>query len=145
MSQTIDRRRFISNVAVGGAAVGLRGSTVRATGSESPSDKVVVGVMGLQQGRRLAILFAQQPNVEVRYVCDVDSTRAKSCAEHVANGVRKKPDAITDFRFILDDKQVDALVCAAPNHWHTPATIFACSANTSMWKSRVAITRARAN
>lgn len=89
--------------------------------------------MGLQQGRRLATLFAQQPNVEVRYVCDVDSTRAKSCAEHLANGVRKKPNAITDFRFILDDKQIDTLVCAAPNHWHAPDTIFACSANKHVY------------
>jgi len=133
MSHSIDRRQFLGNTAAGGAAVGLGFSTVRATGTESPNDKIVVGVMGLKRGRRLATLFAQQPNVEVRYVCDVDSTRADACAEHVPSGVGKKPTAITDFRRILDDKQVDALVCAAPNHWHAPATIFACSANKHVY------------
>ena len=45
----------------------------------------------------------------------------------------KAPPPISDFRRILDDKDVDALVCAAPNHWHAPATIMACSAGKHVY------------
>ena len=131
--QPVDRRRFLGKTCARAATAGLAFSAVRATRGESPSNKVIVGVMGLSRGSRLAALFSQQSNVEVRYVCDVDSKRADACAERVASGAGKKPNAITDFRRILDDKQVDALVCAAPNHWHAPATILACSANQHVY------------
>ena len=133
MLESIDRRKFLGNSAAGSAAVGLGLSAARANGSESPNEKIIVGIMGLRRGRRLASLFAEQPNVEIRYVCDVDSLRAEVCAEDISSADGKKPQAITDFRRILDDKQVDALVCAAPNHWHAPATIFGCSADKHVY------------
>ena len=89
--------------------------------------------MGLSRGRSLADSFAKQSGVDVKYVCDVDSTRAASCAELVKGAVGKTPQAVTDFRRILDDKAVDALVCAAPNHWHAPATILACAAGKHVY------------
>ena len=45
----------------------------------------------------------------------------------------QRPQAITDFRRILDDKDVDALFCEAPNHWHGPATILACAAGKHVY------------
>ncbi|MEK6235435.1 MAG: Gfo/Idh/MocA family oxidoreductase, partial [Planctomycetales bacterium] len=67
------------------------------------------------------------------YVCDVDKNRAESCAAQVNEGGGRKTTPITDFRRILDDADVDALVCAAPNHWHAPATILACSAGKHVY------------
>ena len=71
--------------------------------------------------------------MEIKYVCDVDSQRAASCADLVKGAVGKAPQAIGDFRRILDDPDVDALVCAAPNHWHAPATILACQAGKHVY------------
>ena len=126
MSSTVSRRRFLGTT----AAVSLAASTGQAA---APSDKVVIGVMGLSRGRSLADSFAKKPNVEIKYVCDVDSQRAASCADLVKGAVGKAPQAIGDFRRILDDPDVDALVCAAPNHWHAPATILACQAGKHVY------------
>jgi predicted dehydrogenase len=133
MFQQIDRRRFLGQAAAFSAAAGL-GLTGRSSrAAESPSNKIVVGVMGLSRGQALAAGFAKQAGVEVKYVCDVDSTRAESGAAHVADATGKAPQAIGDFRRILDDKSVDALICAAPNHWHAPATILACAAGKHVY------------
>jgi predicted dehydrogenase len=126
MSSTFSRRRFLGTT----AAVSLAASTSQAA---APSDKIVIGVMGLSRGRSLSTSFAKRPNVEIKYVCDVDSQRAESCADLIMGAVNKKPQAIGDFRRILDDPDIDALVCAAPNHWHAPATILACQAGKHVY------------
>lgn len=133
MTTPINRRNFLGNAAATGAAAGLAASGLKTAMAADPSNRVVIGVMGLSRGRALADGFAKQPGVEVKYVCDIDSTRAGSCADLIAGAVGKKPEAITDFRRILDDKGVDALVCAAPNHWHAPATILACAAGKHVY------------
>jgi len=132
MAQSLDRRQFMGRSAVTGAVAGLGFGRFLAA-ADSPSERVVVGVMGLSRGRSLASSFARQPGVEVKCVCDVDSTRADSCAELLLGAGHKTPQAVTDFRRILDDPEVDALICAAPNHWHAPATILACAANKHVY------------
>jgi predicted dehydrogenase len=89
--------------------------------------------MGLSRGRSLAVSFAQEKNVVVKYVCDVDSERAQAGAKLVEGAVGTAPEAITDFRRILDDKSVDALINAAPNHWHAPGTILGCDAGKHVY------------
>jgi predicted dehydrogenase len=133
MSDSINRRNFIGTTAAITAAVGLSLASTQALAASSPNNKVVVGVMGLSRGASLADSYAKMKNVEVKYVCDIDSTRAASVAKKVEGVSGKAPQAIGDFRKILDDKQVDALVCAAPNHWHGPATILGCAAGKHVY------------
>ncbi len=133
MNQPINRRSFLGNAAITGAAAGLAASSLKTAMAADPSNRIVIGVMGLSRGKALAQGFAKQPGVEVKYVCDVDSSRAGICADSIAGAAGKKPETITDFRRILDDKGVDALVCAAPNHWHAPATILACAAGKHVY------------
>jgi predicted dehydrogenase len=121
---------------LGGAAAGLvlSGRHVQAQfGMGGVDDTVVVGVMGMSRGRSLAVNFARQPGVVVKYVCDADRSRAESGAKAVEGEVGKAPQAVGDFRRILDDKDVQALVCAAPNHWHGPATVLACVAGKHVY------------
>ncbi|MBI1320458.1 MAG: gfo/Idh/MocA family oxidoreductase [Candidatus Hydrogenedens sp.] len=130
MPNELNRRQFLDSAAVGtmaaAAALGAR--------ADAPFDRrVVVGVMGLMRGKAVAKVFAGQPNVEVRYACDVDRTRAADAAAELEKMTGTAPQAIGDFRTILDDPEVDALVCAAPNHWHAPATIFACQAGKHVY------------
>jgi len=126
----MNRRVFLGGVAATGAASALLS---RRAFSAAPNDKVVVGVMGLSRGQALANEFAREENVEVKYVCDVDKDRAASGAKSLENTGSHSPEAIGDFHRILDDKSVDALICAAPNHWHAPATILACSAGKHVY------------
>jgi predicted dehydrogenase len=96
--------------------------------------RVVVGVMGMGgRGTELACLFSQQPGVELAYVCCADANRMAAAAASVEKACGKKPKTVGDFRRILDDKAVDALVIAAPNHWHAPATILACAAGKHVY------------
>jgi len=131
MSDQTNRRTFLGQAALTGAVAGL--AMAGKAAAESPNEKVVVGVMGLSRGRSLCVSFAKQPNVELKYVCDVDSNRADECAKLVNGAVGKTPQTTGDFRKILDDPEIDALVCAAPNHWHAPATILACQAGKHVY------------
>lgn len=133
MSHSIDRRHFLENAALHGTVAGLSLGTITAGAASVNEKKVTVGVMGLSRGRALADAFAKQSDVEVKYVCDIDTKRAEETARTVAGAVGKSPRPITDFRQILDDPEVDALVCAAPNHWHAPATILSCAAGKHVY------------
>lgn len=126
MSQQSNRREFLGQAAFTGAA-GLALGAASANNVKAANERVTIGVMGMSRGRSLATGFAKQPNVHVKYLCDVDLNRANAAAGVVAKSTAKPPTVVQDFHKILADKEVDALVCAAPNHWHAPATILACA------------------
>jgi predicted dehydrogenase len=132
MPAKIHRRRFLETSAAGGAAA-LALSTRGLLAADSPNERVLVGVMGLSRGMAHAEGFANLSGVEVKYVCDVDKNRAGAAAKRIESSVGKAPEPITDFRRILDDKNVSALTCAAPNHWHAPAAILACKAGKHVY------------
>src|SRR5207253_6484636 len=91
-----------------------------------PSEQVVVAVMGLNgRGSVLARTFARTPNALVAYVCDVDAQVLAKSVTQVGEAQARAPKGLGDFRRALDDKSVDALVIAAPDHWHTPAALLA--------------------
>lgn len=100
----------------------------------SANDKVVFGFMGLGgRGVFLAERFAQLPEVEVAYLCDVDQRRFEWALERVEPHQEKSPKLITDFRRMLDDPGVDAIVNATPDHWHALGTIMACQAGKDVY------------
>jgi predicted dehydrogenase len=132
MSGSMDRRQFLGGAASTGLALGLGAQAAQAADT---SEMLVVGVMGMGgRGTGLATLFEQQANVEVAYVCDVDRSRAEKAAAAVAKAAEgKTPQAVTDFRRILEDKAVDILVVATSNHWHAPAAILGCAAGKHVY------------
>jgi predicted dehydrogenase len=125
------RRTFLTAAAAVSAS-GVAASAFAASHSRG-ADKVVVGVMGLSRGSALAEIFSSLPDVEVRYVCDADSKRTDTFHSSFAPKQSYDVKAVTDFRRILDDPEVDLLICAAPNHWHAPASILACSAGKHVY------------
>jgi predicted dehydrogenase len=135
---TIDRRTFLGQATAAGLAMGL-GPSLRAHGA---NEKIVVGVMGCSRsnsgknpgrGSSLAIGMAQQAGAEVAYVCDVDSKYLDAVVADVSAKQARPPKGVKDFRRILDDKSVDALVIATPDHWHAPAAILACAAGKHVY------------
>jgi len=81
MSEHLNRRDFIAQSTLAGTAAGWAVSAAgESRADDSPANKVVLGVMGLSRGRNLAVRFARLSGVEVKYVCDVDSTRVSACA-----------------------------------------------------------------
>jgi predicted dehydrogenase len=133
MSSSLDRRGFLQSTAAASAALSVVAAAGRARGAASANDKIAVGVMGLSRGSALAAAVASLPNAEVAYLCDVDSRRLETIAKSIGVKQARQPKGVADFRTILDDPAVDALVIAAPDHWHAPATILACAAGKHVY------------
>jgi predicted dehydrogenase len=122
----MDRRNFIvSSAAALGAASSMFGT---------PSDNVRVGVVGIG-GRGPSHLngYAKLPNVEIAAICDIDDS-------HIAKGLgiieklgKPKPQTYKDIRKLLEDKNIDAISIASPNHWHTLMTVWACQAGKDVY------------
>ena len=89
--------------------------------------------MGLGRGSALASAVTAIPNAEVVYLCEVDSRRLGQAVEMIGGKQARKPKGVSDFRKILDDPSVDALLVAAPDHWHAPAAILACQAGKHVY------------
>ncbi|MCE9531189.1 MAG: Gfo/Idh/MocA family oxidoreductase [Planctomycetes bacterium] len=129
MSASINRRTFLGAAAASSLSLGLHSAS-----AAPASDKIVVGVMGTGgRGTGLAKSFAQQTGATVAYVCDVDEGRAGKASEVVGSVSKAAPKVVTDFRRILEDKDVDVLVVATCNHWHAPAAILGCTNNKHVY------------
>ena len=130
-NKPLDRRDFVKRASATGlgAVVASHGIGPLFVFDGSPAERMAVGIMGLNgRGMVHARDFAHGANTTVAYLCDVDSTvLAKALAETSPLQARP-PKAVGDFRRMLEDKSVDAIVIAAPDHWHTPATILALDA-----------------
>ncbi|MCS6851450.1 MAG: Gfo/Idh/MocA family oxidoreductase [Gemmataceae bacterium] len=132
-SEQMNRRHFL-----GHGSAWLAGLTAPAflRAADAASKKIVVGVMGLGRGLDHLRACLALPHVEVAYVCDVDDRRLSRALATVGtsgNSSGKTPQAVKDFRKILDDRNVDALTIAAPNHWHAPAAILAMQAGKHVY------------
>lgn len=133
------RREFIKKTAAGTALFTLGGllpsftpkSYARIIGA---NEKVNVSVMGVNsRGFALASNYALQPNCRVISISDVDSRASEKCIKAVNEIQNSKPADIPDFRKALEDKDLDALVIAAPDHWHAPAAILASKAGKHVY------------
>ncbi|MGE5518879.1 MAG: Gfo/Idh/MocA family protein [Candidatus Dadabacteria bacterium] len=119
------RRQFIRDTALTTAGITICNFPI--FGKNAPSNKVVLGVMGVNsRGNYLAESFAKLPNVEVAYLCDVEDGAIKKGLDALKNAPRK-PEVVKDIRKLVTRTDFDALLIGAPDHWHTPASILAVS------------------
>ena len=138
MSARSSRRKFMGQAAVTGAALAVWSETSAAE-SKAANDRLVLAIMGTNgRGRDLARGFAAQPNSSVAYICDVDQRAIAKGIEAVGKQQSATPVGVQDFRRALDDRAVDALVIATPDHWHAPATILACAAGKHVYVEKPA-------
>jgi predicted dehydrogenase len=126
MHHILTRRTLLTSAA---AAVA---GTAAANGSPA-AERIRVAIMGLgSRGSTLVDAFLAA-GAEVAGLCDVDENAAGRAADVVAKRQEVKPRVDRDIRRLLDDASIDAVVVAAPNHWHAPATILACSAGKHVY------------
>jgi predicted dehydrogenase len=133
------RRNFLKKAAAGtlGLTVGskLMASNARSYRSVLGSNELVrVAVIGCNsRGASMAGTFARQKNTEVIYICDVDDLAIKKGIKSVKDVTGKEPKGVRDFRTILDDKDLDAVYIATPDHWHAPASILSLRAGKNVY------------
>ncbi len=122
----MNRRIFL----MGSAAA--MGSALAAT--KSPNDTVRVGCVGLKgRGKSHLHAFTSLPNVDLVALCDVDQSVLDKAVHDVGAKRDKPPAAYTDMRKMLEDKSIDAISIATPNHQHTLQTIWACQAGKDVY------------
>ena len=133
----VSRRQFLGRSAqqmVGVGVVGLTATTAAAKMSGRLNDRVRVGVIGVRnQGKILAGELAKLGDVEIRTLCDVDEAQFAPAIHAVVEAGQAVPSTERDFRRLLDDSSLDAVVIATPDHWHAPMTILACQAGKDVY------------
>jgi predicted dehydrogenase len=145
----LTRRDFTTRVgaAAAGLAVGGEFFRVSAQGSGvrgrvlGANDRVITASIGVRgQGNSLKQGFARLPNVQIKTLCDIDANLEASRVndKELADVPTFKPGFVQDLRRVLDDKDVDAVVIATPNHWHALATIWALQAGKHVYVEKPA-------
>ena len=98
------------------------------------NDRLRMAIIGMGgRGRDHMLALARIPNVEVAAFCDPDEDRMAQRAAEFTTQTGRAPKLESDLRRILDDKSIDAITIAAPNHWHALATIWGCQAGKHVY------------
>lgn len=98
--------------------------------SRSPNERLSVAVIGVRsRGGAHAKAFDSRDDCFLSYICDADS----AIGERVAARFNSKPKFVQDMRRIFDDKSVDIVSIATPNHWHSLAAIWAMQAGKDVY------------
>ena len=112
------RRRFLQGMAAAGAASKMVPSTNRALGYQSANDRPVFATIGLRN-QGWPIIEKSVRFADFAALADVDSKVLEANVEKTEEKQGKKPDAYKDYRRVLDRKEIDAVMIATPDHWHT--------------------------
>lgn len=133
------RRDFVKKT-LAASALGVAGGILPGFSAASynrimgSNEKIRVSMMGVNsRGSALAQTFALQPNCDVVHVCDVDSRALDKCRK-MLGGIREiRTTPFQDFRKSLETNDIDAMVIAAPDHWHAPAALLAIQAGKHVY------------
>ncbi len=123
----MNRRYFLMSTAALATGAATRGIA-------SPNDTIRIACVGVRgQGNTHLKEYGKMPNVEIAAIVDIDeSVRNKRLAE-VEKASGKRPQGYSDLRKLLEDKNIDAVSIATPNHSHTLQTIWACQAGKDVY------------
>ena len=155
-SSTLTRRQFLRATALSTAAVGLPGvSLFGASQGTGANDVIRIGVVGfggrggdhISGMRKLA-----SKGVRIVALCDADRKILAGGVDSFAKR-NEKVEGYTDIRRLLENKDVDAITIATPNHWHSLGVVWACQAGKdvyvekpishNVWEGRQAVNAAR--
>ncbi len=132
------RRRFLSDTSKIIAAAGITGIAPAAASFSSPktsaNDKISLGLIGAR-GQGMADLrqALKQPGVECIAICDIDDAVLQERSGDIEKIQGKQPKQYKDFRKLLENKDVDAVMIGTPDHWHCYILIAACQAGKDVY------------
>ena len=128
------RRDFIKKGTLATAGLGLTMSASSYANILGANDRVNICYMGL--GRRISAYYPILPksfNTKLAYLCDVKQSQVNRVLGEIKDKIDYKPRIEEDIRKVLEDKDLDALFIAAPDHWHAPAAIMAMDAGKHVY------------
>lgn len=130
----MDRRKFIATTALTTAGAGLAGFPDASKIYSSPSDSINIGLIGC---RNMGYGDLQQhlanPGVNCVALCDVDENVLNEKAADLQKKFNQKPKLYKDFRKLLEQKDIDAVIIGTPDHWHCLMTVYALQAGKDVY------------
>ena len=130
----MDRRAFLRTSTAAGIGAALQTRSAAATEKAPASERLQVGVMGAGgRAGRLLQTFSANPFADVVAIADVDRRRIPKAVAAVEERQGTTPWTTGDFRRMIDDPKIDALVIGTPDHWHAIPTIRACLAGKDVY------------
>jgi len=128
----MNRRDFIK----AGTGAFFVAAADRVFGVGAASNRVRLAIMGCRDGGRgKAVLTAMMntPGVEIAWVCDVDSRARDFAAKYVEDATGFRPRKEKDIRKVLEDRELDGIICETPDHWHAYAAFMAMNAGKAVY------------
>ena len=123
----MERRHFLMTATAAATAT-------RASALPSPNDTVRVCCVGVRgQGQSHLRAYGKMPNVEIAAICDVDESVLEQRLNDTEKLTKKRPAGFTDLRKVLEDKSIDAISIATPNHNHALQTVWGCQAGKDVY------------
>ncbi len=140
----IDRRHFLQNsAALAASLAALEATSARASGPEAddsatakagPNDVIRIALIGAKgRGMEHVESYNKLDQSRITTICDVDKNVVGRAMKAVESRNGSAPKYEQDLRRVLEDKDIDAVSIATPNHWHALATIWACQAGKDVY------------
>jgi predicted dehydrogenase len=132
----MDRRKFISSTALSTAAISMTGIIPSQEWSEkiAPSDTLNVALVGCKNmGFGILQHHLSNPGVHCVAMCDIDEGVLNEKAGEVEKKFNQSPKLYKDFRKMLEQKNIDAVIIGTPDHWHCLLTVYALQAGKDIY------------
>ena len=129
------RRDFLGKTLIGTAGIAIGASGIFAAACKGANNKVVLALIGAGH-RGLSTIISTclvNSNVEIKTVCDVNDSNALKAISEIEKQLGYKPIQSKNMKEVFDDKDIDAVWIATPDHWHTLATVWACQAGKDVY------------
>jgi len=127
------RRNFIKNTTVASSATFLAPSIISAS-VFGANDRINASVLGINgRGKNHISSLMKQKNVQVVNLCDPDMNLLTARQKEFKNKYKKDVSLEQDLRRVMDNKDIDVVSIASPNHWHSLSVIWACQAGKDVY------------
>ncbi|MCL2743543.1 MAG: Gfo/Idh/MocA family oxidoreductase [Planctomycetaceae bacterium] len=133
---TMNRRSFLKSTAVAAGSTSVFAISGTAASGQilGANDRVRIAVAGVgSRGGGLINEFGKVPNVEIVYIVDADRKKVDQRIGELEKKTGKAPKGTQDYRVMLEDKEVDCVVIATIDVWHSLQTIWACQAGKDVY------------
>ena len=124
-----NRRVFAKSVAMAAAGSFLNLNPL----AKGANEKVTLGLIGARNQGHGVAERAIAGGAVIKTICDIDDAIIRRVSPTIERAQGRAPGAERDFRRVLDDKDVDGVIIAAPDHWHTRMALLGCQANKDLY------------
>ncbi|MCL4853271.1 MAG: Gfo/Idh/MocA family oxidoreductase [Bryobacteraceae bacterium] len=123
---TSSRRTFVKTAA-GGAFLNWNPA------AKGANEKVTLALVGARNQGRGVAKRAIQAGAQIKTICDIDEAIIQKVSPEIEGAQNRHPSGIREYRKVLDDKDIDAVIIATPDHWHTHMALLACQAGKDVY------------